>query len=244
MPAAKPVAIVTGAAGGIGSAIATDLAARGYLVVGWGLHSPAGTPEVSEFYLCDVADASAVESARDAVLERHGRIDVVVTSAGVLRTAPLHEMPERTWDEVVAVNLKGVFLTVRAVLPAMLAQRRGSIVNLSSVHAIATVPGTAAYAAAKGAIVSLSRQIAVEYADDGVRCNSLIVGSVDTSMSAEHGRLLARDGFVVTPPSGSVARMAAPEEIARAVGFLVGDDASFVTGASLVIDGGLTSRLM
>jgi len=244
MEVTAPVTVVTGAAGGIGRAIVEDLVARGHRVVGWGRRAPDDFVAGAEFGVCDVSVARSVDTARDAVLAGYGRIDHLVTSAAVLRTAPLHEMTETVWDEVQSINLKGVFLTARAVLPTMIAQGRGAIVNLSSVHAVATVPGTAAYAATKGAIISLSRQIAVEYADRGIRCNSVVVGSVDTQMSVEHGNQLARDGVAVTPPEGAVGRMAAPVEIARAVGFLVSDDASFVTGSAITVDGGLTSRLM
>lgn len=239
-----PVAIVTGAGGGIGSAIVSTLLQRGFRVIAWGRRAPSEPVAGAEYDVCDVSNATDVGRARDAVLERTGRIDVLVTSAAILKTAPLHEMAEELWDEVQEVNLKGVFLCCRAVLPAMMQQGGGSIVNLSSVHAIATVPGTAAYAASKGAIVSLSRQIAVEYADYGIRSNSVVVGSVDTEMSVQHGQQLQRDGVTVTAPGGALGRMARPEEIAAAVAFLAGNDSSFVTGSAMTVDGGLTCRLM
>jgi NAD(P)-dependent dehydrogenase (short-subunit alcohol dehydrogenase family) len=238
------VAVVTGAGGGIGTAIARELVARGYAVVGWVRTPPADPVAGVDYRSLDIASAADVAAARDDLLSRHGRIDALVTSAAVLRTGPLHELDDATWREVVDINLTGVFLSMRAVLPTMLAQHSGSIVNLSSVHAVATVPGTSAYAATKGAIVSLSREVAVEYADFGIRCNSVVVGSVDTAMSDAHGEQIARDGFRVTPPGGAVGRMAQPEEIAGAVAYLLSPDASFVTGSAMVVDGGLSSRLM
>jgi meso-butanediol dehydrogenase/(S,S)-butanediol dehydrogenase/diacetyl reductase len=239
-----PVAVVTGAAGGIGTAIARDLLGRGYDVTGWVHRTPADPIAGVTYQRVDVASPDAVAATRDALLARTGRIDALVTSAAVLRTGPLHELSDDTWEQVIGVNLTGVFLSMRAVLPTMLARGSGAIVNLSSVHALATVPGTAAYAATKGAIVALTREAAVEYADAGIRCNSVVVGSVDTAMSDSHGEQLARDGVRVDPPRGAVGRMARPEEIATAVAYLLGPDASFVTGSAFVVDGGLTSRLM
>lgn len=238
------VAVVSGAAGGIGETIAADLVAAGWAVVGLVRRTPEARVEGVDYRLCDVSDSQSVDAAFDQVRAVHGRIDGLVTSAAILRTAPLHRMDDQLWGEVIDVNLGGVFRCCRAVLPLMIEQQRGSIVNLSSVHAVATVPGTGAYAASKGAIVSLSRQLAVEYADDGIRANSVIIGSVDTKMSEEHGRALARDSVRVDPPAGAVGRMAEPAEIATAVRFLLSDDASFVTGAAMTVDGGLTSRLM
>lgn len=238
------VAVVSGAGGGIGAAIVADLVATGWAVVGLVRRIPEARVDDVDYRLCDVSDTSSVDSVFAGVRETYGRIDGLVTSAAILRTAPLHRMDDELWEDVIDVNLGGVFRCCRAALPTMIEQRRGSIVNLSSVHAVATVPGTGAYAASKGAIVSLSRQLAVEYADDGIRANSVVIGSVDTKMSDEHGRALARDSVHVEPPKGAVGRMAAPAEIARAVRFLLSDDASFVTGAAMTVDGGLTSRLM
>lgn len=240
----KPVAIVTGAAGGIGRAIVADLVSAGHFVIGWGRHAPSESVPGSTFAECDVSNPDAVAAATAHVIDTYGRIDVLVTSAAVLRTAPLHEMAVDLWDETMLINVRGAFLCTRAVLPVMMAQENGAIVHLSSVHAQATVPGTAAYAASKGAIVSFSREVAVEYADHGIRCNSVVVGSVDTSMSTLHGDELARDGVVVAPPAGRAGRMAHPDEIAGAVRFLVGPAASFINGSAMVVDGGLTGRLM
>jgi NAD(P)-dependent dehydrogenase (short-subunit alcohol dehydrogenase family) len=238
------VAIVTGAAGGIGRSVVVDLLAQGYVVVGIGRSAPTTPIDGAHFELADVSVAADVERAVTNTLDRFGRIDVLVTSAAVLKTGPVHTMEESLWDEVMDINLKGVFLSCRAVLPAMIAAGSGSIVNLSSVHAIATVPGTGAYAATKGAIISFSRQLAIEYADAGIRSNSVVVGSVDTAMSTAHGAAMARDGVVVASHTGRLARMARPDEIAKTVRFLAGEDSSFVTGSAVTVDGGLLSRLM
>lgn len=238
------VAIVTGASGGIGRAVIDDLVHNGYRVVGIVRRPPPDPVPGAEYVVADVSVSTQIDPAIAGIVAETGHVDVLVTSAAILRSAPVHETTEQMWDDVVDTNLKGVFLACRAVLPAMIAAGSGSIINLSSVHAVATVAGTGAYAATKGAIVSLSRQIAVEYADQGIRANSLIIGSVDTAMTDLHKELLERDGILITPPAGRVGRMAQPEEIAKAVRFLAGDDSSFVTGSALTIDGGLLSVLM
>ena len=238
------VAIVTGGAGGIGRAIVADLVAHGWEVVSIGRSLPVDPVPGADYEVADVSIAAQVDAAVGNALDRLGRIDGLVTSAAILRAAPLHETTDELWDEVMAINVKGTFLACRAVLPAMLSAGRGAILNLSSVHAEATIAGTAAYAASKGAIISLSRQLAVEYADYGIRANSLVVGSVDTSMSTTHLAAIERDGVVINPPAGRIGRMAQPEEIARAARFLLTDDASFITGSAIRIDGGLLSSLM
>jgi NAD(P)-dependent dehydrogenase (short-subunit alcohol dehydrogenase family) len=240
----KPVAIVTGGSGGIGNAIVAALVDEGYEVASIGRSVSTGGLSAARYLVADVAKAAEIEDAVAEIAGEFGRIDALVTSAAILRTAPVHEMSEELWDDVVDINLKGVFLACRAVLPHMLEAGSGSIVNLSSVHAVATVPGTGAYAATKGAIVSFSRQMAVEYADNGIRVNSVVIGSVDTEMTVTHKNAIERDRVIVTPPPGMVGRMAQPKEIANAVAFLVGPQSSFMTGSALTVDGGLLSRLM
>ncbi|WP_167132619.1 SDR family NAD(P)-dependent oxidoreductase [Paramicrobacterium chengjingii] len=235
---------MTGAGGGIGREVVVDFVNRGYSVLCWGRHPPIDRVAGADYVVCDVSDPVSVENATLGLRTRYKRVDVLVTSAAILKTMPLHRMTDDVWNEMISINLTGVFRACRAVLPFMIEQGGGSIVNLSSVHAIATVPGTGAYAATKGGIISLSRQIAVEYADHGIRSNSLVVGSVDTAMSTLHGEELTRDSVTVVVPEGTIGRMADPREIARAVAFLAGDDASFVNGAAFTVDGGLTSRLM
>lgn len=240
------VALVTGGARGIGAAIAAALRQDGYRVVTVDINAlPPGVdgPRGEDHLIGDVSRADDVAAAVATTVDRCGRLDVVVNNAGILDVHAVDDTPEDVWDRVMAVNVKSVYLVSRAALPHLRRAGRASIVNVSSVHAVATVPRAAAYAASKGAVLSLTRQMALDLYDDGIRVNALVVGSVDTEMSTAHGAALARDGVVVSGSSGAIGRTGAPAEIAAAVCFLVSDGASFITGAPLIVDGGMLARL-
>jgi NAD(P)-dependent dehydrogenase (short-subunit alcohol dehydrogenase family) len=241
----RRAAIVTGAARGIGAATATALDAAGFRVATFDV-LPASVADSDDrmHLVVDVSDAGEVSASVEAVVRRFGRLDVLVNNAGILDVHAVHDTPEDLWDRVLAVNVKSVFLMSRAAVPHLHAAGGGSIVNVSSVHAFASVPRAAAYAASKGAVVSLTRQMALDYYDTGIRVNALVVGSVDTEMSAHHGAGMARDGVVVTASPGAIGRTAQPEEVARVIAFLCSDQASFMTGAPVIVDGGMLARLM
>jgi NAD(P)-dependent dehydrogenase (short-subunit alcohol dehydrogenase family) len=191
---------------------------------------------------------SVGEDCRRAVavtVERHGRLDIVVNNAAILHATSVEETTEEAWDEVLRANLTSVFLVSKAAIPHLRAAGGGSIVNFASVHAQATVVRLAAYAAAKGGVVALSRQMAHDLVVDRIRVNAVIIGGVATEMSALHSRLLGDDmpsrGFVID--ESVLGRTARPEEIAGAVRFLVGPDASFVNGSAFVVDGGMLAKL-
>lgn len=240
------VAVVTGGAGGIGRAVIKALSGDGYRTVSVDLTHPASPVPAAAAFDVDVTDADAVERCVQEVGERFGGVHALVNNAGLLECFAVHDTPEAVWNRVLAVNLTGPFLMSRACLPYLRNNPDGptAIVNVSSVHALASVPRTAAYAASKGALLALTRQMAVDYADDGVRVNAVVAGSVDTDMSARHGAAIARAGLMLAVPSGRLGRMAAPGEIASAISYLTSPAASFMTGASMVVDGGLLSRLM
>jgi 2-keto-3-deoxy-L-fuconate dehydrogenase len=241
------VAIVTGGARGIGAAIAAELRSRGMTVVTLDIRALDGAENGAgglEHLVADVSDSAAVSEAVRRTIDAHGRIDVLVNNAGIIDVHSVHDTPEDVWDRVLAVNLTSVYLMSRAVIPHLRDSGGGSIVNVTSAHALATVPRAAAYAASKGAILSLSRQMALDYFDEGIRVNALVVGSVDTDMSTAHGAALARDGIRTADPTGEIGRMGTAAEIAKAAAFLTSPDASFVTGSPFIVDGGLLARLM
>lgn len=248
-------AFVTGAATGIGRATAEYLVQNGAKVFGVGLdgvegrevaadHAARGLPFL--FREVDLVEEGSVRTAVAAALHTFGRLDTVVNCAGIYPTGKrLEEVSDAEWDLTVAVNLTSIFRVCRATLPHIRAAGGGSVVNIASVHALATVPGVPAYAATKAAVLGLSRQMALDYAVDRIRVNAVIVGSVATRMTLDG--LDAAGGAEAIGLSferNRAPRIADPEEIAKAIGFLISDDASFVTGSGFVVDGGLTALLL
>ena len=245
------VTLITGGASGIGRVAADVFAAEGAPVVVADVTDDAGNAAVEAitaaggqaFYVhSDVSRADDAEAMVHAAVERYGRLDVLYNNAGILPPddAATLETPEATWDRVVDVNLKGVWLGCRAGIPALLESGGGSIVNVASLVALmgSAVPQIA-YTASKGGVLSLTREIAVEYARQGIRVNALCPGPIDTPLMAE---LMGDPAWaarrLVHIPMGRPGRA---EEIAKAAMFLASDDSSFMTGASLVVDGGITA---
>lgn len=192
---------------------------------------------------CDVTDPDGVERAIHTVLERFGRIDVLVNNAGITGSQEatiLHTTPVEEWDRVQAVNVRGPYLCSRAVLPAMIEQSSGHIITIASVAGLVAFPGRAAYTASKGAAVMLTKSIAVDYGQYGIRANAVCPGMVYTPMTSwrlDQPELRARvEGQI---PLGRVAQ---PEEIAEAVAVLASGRMGYLTGHPLVIDGGLSAH--
>lgn len=236
------VALVTGAAHGIGFEMSAQFLAEGAIVYAADL-DPSSCPDGSRRVSLDVSDPAQVAEFVATAFAEQGRIDVLCNNAGIGSTTdPIDCTPEE-WDRLFAVNVRGVFLGTRAVLPHMLAAGRGSIVNTASVAGLVGLKDRAAYCASKGAVVAFTRQVAVQYAGTGVRCNCLCPGTVDSPWVE---RLLAetddpdgrRAALVARQPVG---RLGTPAEIAKAALYLASDDADFVTGTALTIDGGLTA---
>jgi NAD(P)-dependent dehydrogenase (short-subunit alcohol dehydrogenase family) len=245
----SPVAIVTGAARGIGRATAIALARAGMVVVGADL----GDGQPAEAELTTITGGSVVlradvsvaaDVARVAATAAGlGEVRAVVNAAAILSVTDVLDTEEAEWDRVFAVNVKGTYLVCRAALPLLRAAGGGAIVNLSSVHALATVERCAAYAASKGAVLALSRQMAIDYAGDNIRVVPLVVGSVDTEMSRQHAAAFGLPPGHAEPDQPALGRMAAPYEIADVIAFLVSSPAAFLTGSPVVADGGLLTHL-
>lgn len=228
--------LVTGAAGGIGSAIVERLATEGARVVGTDRRSPPG-PSAAELFL--LADAVREEEVDDAVAQAAralGGLDGLVSAAGVEAHGPTHELGVQEFRAVLEANLVSTFLVLRAALRLMVPSGGGRIVTLGSTASVRAAPGLAAYAASKGGVLALTRAVAVEYARAGIRANCLCPGGTRTPLLAaiDAGRA-GPDAFLARHPVG---RYAEPAEIAAAAAYLLSDDASFVLGATFLADGG------
>jgi NAD(P)-dependent dehydrogenase (short-subunit alcohol dehydrogenase family) len=240
------VAIVTGAASGIGLACAQRYAREGAIVVGLDRNRSdewssveAGAPD-SRFHQMDVTDNAAQKAVVEETVREFGRIDILVTAAGIGEAGPVNMLEEETWDRVIDINLKGTFLSIKAVLDTMIAQRSGSIITVASVEGLNGTEGGSAYNASKGGVVLLTKNVAIDYARVGIRCNTICPGFIDTPLL--HDVMDAMPDFkkdVVRETK--MGRMGKPEEIAGAAYFLASDDSSFVTGHTLVVDGGYTA---
>ena len=235
-------AIVTGAARGIGRATAELFAREGARVRACDIADPgqAYDDPLITFFRLDVADETGWDRLVGDTLAREGRIDILVNAAAIAGSAlEVAAETREAWDRALAVNLTGVMLGMRAVLPAMQANQSGSIVNFSSIWGNTAVAGLAAYHATKGAVRSLTKNAAVTYAADNVRINSVHPGiTATTPVLVDQPREIT-DAIVKATPLG---RMARPLEIANAVLFLASDESSFVTGSELIVDGGYLAQ--
>jgi len=192
----------------------------------------------------DVSDPRAVEAMIDRCAELHGRVDVLVNNAGVNIPGVLHEVPDEVIDKTLAVNVKGAIYGCRAAIPHMLSGEGGSIVNISSVNGIVSEPFLSVYSASKGAVVMLTKGVALDYAKQNIRCNAICPGWVDTPINYAHADMLGRLQHVYDTIDSfqPIGRPGRPEEIAHVALFLASDEASFMTGAIVSADGGMTAQ--
>ena len=251
----KGGAIVTGSSSGIGRAIAIRLAEDGFPVLLADIRRDPLTPGEPtdaiiarrggrcEFVLADVASAQACQDLIELAVTRHGRLDALVNNAVLAgpHSKPLVETTDEDWDAMMAVNLRGPFLLCRAAVRQMLgqerrAQVRGRIVNITSQHGMVGVPGHFAYAVGKGGLVQLTRQLAVEHGLDGIICNAVAPGKIVTGAPGDMAALPDSEAYVRSRTPFS--RLGEPGDVASAVSFLASDQATYISGINLMVDGG------
>ena len=247
-------AIVTGSSSGIGKAIALRLAEAGAAVCGTADRNEAGgratTQEIldaggrSAFVQADVGTADGCKRVVDEAMSAFGRVDVLVNNAGITRIRPLEEMDEAFWDRVLDTNLKSAYLMSRLVVGDMLVRGGGSVINISSVHGVATHAGHAAYAASKAGLCGMTRALACEFGSRGIRFNCILPGAIDISIYPRSNEPVDRQSWRPRESEIQITkRCGTPEEVAAAVCFLASDAASYITGAALPVDGGLLGIL-
>ena len=242
------VAVVTGGNAGIGEAIARAFAREGALVVITGRRQEELDRVVSDIVkeqgkafavAGSVTDEPHVQETVRRTVQQFGRLDILVNNAGIGDFGKrLHEIDDATWAQVLDVNLTGVFRMTRAALPQMLKQGKGAIVNISSIASLVGLPTLPAYAASKGALDAMTRALAIDYAKEGIRCNAVNPGLIDTPMAAPlMSNLEQLDSILSHYP---IRRAGKPEEVANMVLYLASDEAAWVTGGTFPIDGGMT----
>jgi 3-oxoacyl-[acyl-carrier protein] reductase len=239
------VAVVTGSSRGIGRAIAERLAAGGAkVVVNYRGNEAAADKVVAQIEAAggeaiavqaDVSDVAQAEALIDAAKKAFGRIDILVNNAGTTRDTLIMRMSEEDWDVVIDTNLKGTFNCIKAVSRQMMRQKYGRIVNITSVSGIAGNAGQANYASAKAGLIGLTKTVAKELGSRGITCNAVAPGYVPTDLTASLPEELIQQAVDRTP----LGRTGTPEDMAAAVAFLASDDASYITGQILAVDGGL-----
>jgi len=247
---AGKVCIVTGAGSGIGRATAIRLAEEGALVTCVDVNEEAVRATAEQIgdaafpVIADVSDDAQVRAYTDGTVERWGKLDVAFNNAGVNLPAVFHEVSDEVIERTLGVNIKGVIYGCRAAIPHMLRGGGGSIVNTGSVNSLVSEPYLSIYAASKGAILMLSRSIALDYAKENIRCNCLCPGWVDTPVNYAHAEMLGglQHVYDTIDSFQPIGRPGEPREIANVVLFLASDESSFMTGSAVVADGAMTAQ--
>jgi len=245
--------VVTGAGSGIGKAIAERLAEEGGKVLCVDVNGETATTTakgitdtggIAEALAADVSDSKQVEAFMTLSVELYGQLDVLVNNAGVNIPGILHEVSDAVIDKTLDVNVKGQIYGCRSAIPHMLRQGGGSIVNISSVNGLVSEPFLSVYSASKGAVVMLTRGVALDYAKQGIRCNAICPGWVDTPINYAHAEMLGglQKVYATIDSFQPIGRPGEPREIAHLALFLASDEASFMTGSIIAADGGMTAQ--
>lgn len=236
------VMLITGAAGGIGRATVQLFSEKDWIVIGVDRNDfGEDFPTNGLFIQADISDPENLERIYDAVKSFTDTLDAVVNNAALQVVKPLLETTVEEWDAVMASNLRSVFLGAKLAYPLLKNRGGGSIINVSSVHAIATSSGVGSYAASKGGLLALTRSMAIEFAQDNIRVNAILPGAVNTPMLSAHLDQIRLENLAKRTVNG---RIGMPVELAHAIYFLAdGEQSSFMTGQSIVVDGGATAKL-
>lgn len=244
------VAVITGGAMGIGAATAQKFAALGAAVAILDRNAEAGQAMVdallragnkATFHQCDVSSESGVEKAVGEAVAHHGALNVLVSNAGIQRYGNVVDTSSKVWDDVFNIHVKGCFYATKYAIPAMIKSAGGAIVIVASTQSFTAIVNSAAYVAAKHALLGLTRSIGLDYASQNIRANCVCPGTIDTPLLRQAASLAASPQDVIDTCSRmhAMGRIGEPEEVANAIAFLASDWASFITGTSLVVDGGL-----
>tara|TARA_B100001123_G_scaffold121258_1_gene141148 strand:+ start:621 stop:1361 length:741 start_codon:yes stop_codon:yes gene_type:complete len=239
-------AIITGGGTGIGLAIARAFYQEGAKIILFGRRKEKLEKAIEKLgdsamiIQGDMTNNNDLDQLINETLHNFKKIDILVNNAGLFNGSPLHEISDSQWDEIMDINIRSVFQLTRRVLPAMLSQKYGNIIHISSILGLIAVPEVAAYNVSKGALNQFSRSIAVEYGSSGIRSNSICPGLIATDMTAD----LMKDADLMKEWSKEypIGRFGKPEDVANACLYLASDESSFVTGITLPVDGGFTSH--
>lgn len=242
------VAVITGAADGIGLSISRTFANEGAILIMSDINIDKCETEVKVIIensgkaiakKCDVGVTEEVDDLIAYTVETYGRIDILVNNAAVAISGNIMEMSEEDWDTLMNINLKSIYRTIKGVLPFMIRQNAGSIVNMSSAQALRSWDNWTAYAAAKGAMIAMTRQLAGQFGNKGVRFNTISPGAIMTPMNEKR---IEREGDTFLKASKEMSpmhRMGTSQEVAMVAVFLASDESSFITGEDIKVDGGL-----
>lgn len=231
------VALVTGGGSGIGKATTDRFRSEGATVITVDI---AGEVD----HTLDVRDEPGIREAIEATVAEHGSLDIVVNAAGVVGGGPVHMVDAEEWDRVIGINLTGTFLVCKHAVSQMLTQKRGSVINISSIEGIEGTEGGSAYNASKAGVILLTKTMAIDYGRHGIRANAICPGGIETPLLMDVMDAPGLEDYKATMlDAHQLGRFGQPEEMAAVAAFLASDDASFVTGHALVADGGMTAGL-